>query len=420
MPLRGKPLTSVEKKLIVSVKQYFDRHPSGEKAFESSTKRAADAVGVGEATVKRIMADYNRDPELLNREPKERGRREYSIDISYQEQVRKYVREANQKGEYITLKTINNFLVESGIKESFHRATLARTLDRWGFEFGKGTRTQHLKEKDHVIVARKRYLRRKMRNRQPGEGIETIRPEVYLDETYVNKNHSNDFIWYSGEDGPWVQKPTGKGERLIIVNAMTQNGWIPDAKLVYKSTKRTGDYHGQMNTGTFSKWFADRLIPNIPKESLIIMDNASYHNVLSPHSAPTSTCSKAKILKWLEQNKIVCSQDCLKLELVEMLKKVAPEPTYRIDEIAAEYGHEVIRTPPYHPELQPIETCWGVVKNYVARHCDFSMQNLIDQLDDGFKQVTLETCKKIIAKVKKIEDDFWIEDMKSDALEEAK
>ncbi len=24
-----------------------------------------------------------------------------------------------------------------------------------------------------------------------------------------------------------------------------------------------------------------------------------------------------------------------------------------------------MRTPPYHPELQPIETCWGVVKNHM-------------------------------------------------------
>jgi hypothetical protein len=53
-----------------------------------------------------------------------------------------------------------------------------------------------------------------------------------LDESYVNKNHSNDFIWYSDEDGPWVQKPTGKGERLIIINAITKEGWVPGAKLI--------------------------------------------------------------------------------------------------------------------------------------------------------------------------------------------
>ena len=83
--------------------------------------------------------------------------------------------------------------------KQYHTTTISRTLNRWGFEFGKGTRSQHLKEKDHVIAARQRYLRKKRSNRSPKGGIDTIRPEVYLDESYVNKNHSNDFIWYYGE-----------------------------------------------------------------------------------------------------------------------------------------------------------------------------------------------------------------------------
>jgi transposase len=274
-----------------------------------------------------------------------------------------------------------------------------------------------LKEKDHVIAARQRYLRKKRDNRKTGIDTDTIRPEVYLDESYVNKNHSNDFIWYSDEDGPWVQKPTGKGERLIIINAITKSGWVSGSKLVFKSTRKTGDYHGQMNWDLFKKWFTEMLLANIPKNSLIIMDNASYHNTLAKHSPPTPLCSKKKILDWLDQNKIYCRDDCLKPELVEILKKLAPEPIYAIDEIARSHGHEVIRTPPYHPELQPIETCWGVVKNHVARNCDFTMNNLIEQLDAGFDKVTAKTCAKIIAKVRKIEDEFWTEDLKFDAQE---
>ena len=159
------------------------------------------------------------------------------------------------------------------------------------------------------------------------------------------------------------------------------------------------------------------LLANISKNSLIIMDNASYHNTLAEHSPPTPLCSKKKILDWLDQNKIYCRDDCLKPELVEILKKLAPEPLYAIDEIARSHGHEVIRTPPYHPELQPIETCWGIVKNHVARNCDFTMNNLIEQLDSGFDKVTAKTCAKIIAKVRKIEDEFWTEDLKFDAQE---
>ena len=410
---RGRPLTPETKKVVVSVKQYFDGKKF--KPIEPSVKRTADALGIGVATVKRVMADYNRDPELLDEPAKMRGRPVHAVSATRQEAVRAYIRSANKKGEYITLSDIGDFLNEKSKDEPFHIATLARTLNRWGFEFGKGTRSQHLKEKDHVIAARQRYLRKKRDNR--ASGGDTVQPEVYLDESYVNKNHSNDFIWYSGEDGPWVQKPTGKGERLIIINAITKSGWVPGAKLVFKSTRKTGDYHGQMNWDLFKKWFIEMLLENIPPNSLIIMDNASYHNTLSEHSPPTLLCSKKRIMEWLEQNKIYCRQDCLKPELVEILKKLAPEPSYAIDEIARSHGHEVIRTPPYHPELQPIETCWAVVKNHIARNSDFTMNNLIEQLEFGFDKVTGKTCAKIIEKVRKIEDEFWTEDLQFDEQE---
>jgi len=409
---RGKPLTPEVKKLVISVKQYFDQNKFD--PMESSVKRAADSLGIGVATVKRILADYNRDPNLLDKPAKMRGRPIHAVNASYQESIRAYIRTSNKKGDDITLENIQEFLSDISDEEQFHISTLARTLNRWGFEFGKGTRSQHLKEKDHVVAARQRYLRIMRNNRKPEFKEGTIYPEVYLDESYVNKNHSNDFIWYSGEDGPWVQKPTGKGERLIILNAITQCGWVPGAKLVFKSTKKTGDYHGQMNLELFRKWFIEKLLPNIPKNSNIIMDNAPYHNTFSKLSPPTPLSSKKKILKWLIKNKIPCRDDCLKSELVEILNKIAPEPIFEMDEIAKLHGHEIIRTPPYHPELQPIEICWGVVKNHIARNSDFTMNSLFEQLDSGFDKVTQKTCSKIITKVRKIEDKFWEEDLAAD------
>jgi transposase len=406
---QGKPFTPEEKKFIVLFKQYFDRNRPESGPKDSSAQMVADALGIGLATVNRIMASYHKDPNSLNAPPKIKGCPGYAISSSYQEIVRSHIRKANAEGKHITLETIAKFLQDqSPESEEFHDRTLSRTLDRWGFEFGKGTRTQHLKEKDHVIAARRRYLRQMMQNRLPNG--ETIHPEVYLDESYVNKNHSNDLIWYSREDGPWVQKPTGNGERFIIMNAITKNGWVPDAKVVFKSTKKTGDYHGQMNGEIFNKWFIDKLLPNIPPNSIIIMDNASYHNILSETSSPTQACSKERILEWLAKNNFPCNPDCLKVELVETLAKYAPEPTYAIDEIANKAGHKVYRTPPYHPELQPIEVCWGVLKNEIARNCNFTMKNLEIQLETAFAKVTKDTCNKIIKKVRKVEDDFWKED----------
>ena len=144
------------------------------------------------------------------------------------------------------------------------------------------------------------------------------------------------------------------------------------------------------------------------------MDNASYHNTLSRHSAPTATCKKDEIRSWLTKNGIPVRDDCLKAELVEILDKLAPAPTYALDELATEQGHEIIRTPPYHPELQPIETCWAVVKNQVARNGKFTMAHLLEQLDDAFESVTEETCSGLIKKVREVEDKFWTEDVRLD------
>lgn len=45
------------------------------------------------------------------------------------------------------------------------------------------------------------------------------------------------------------------------------------------------------------------------------------------------------------------------------------------------------------------------------------MKNLIEQLDAGFDKVTDKTCAEIIEKVKKIEDEFWTEDLQFDEQE---
>jgi hypothetical protein len=62
-----------------------------------------------------------------------------------------------------------------------------------------------------------------------------------LDETFINKNDSgSDLSWYCNDwddeqdldksYGPYINKPSGKGERLIILNAVTDQGWIDGAK----------------------------------------------------------------------------------------------------------------------------------------------------------------------------------------------
>jgi len=415
MSPKGQELTPEAKACVVKLKLFFDSEKAASSAsIENSVVRTATAFGIGEATVKRIMASYNAKGEASFAErTKPRGRPPFVLSDSILPIVREEIRSLNLSGQRVSAEKLRGLLSEEYNIE-VASATFWRSLKRWGFIHGAGKRRCALKEQPYVLQARREYLRRKRENRNPDGTVK--RPEIYLDETYVNKNHSNQLTWYKSEDGPWVNKPSGVGPRLIIVNAIGRDGWINDADLVFQAKKRTGDYHGQMNWDNFSRWFSTQLLPNIPQESMIILDNARYHNVYVEDSTlPNSTSSKDDLRDWLTRNRIPWQDDMLKVELWELCKRFAPKPEFKLDRLARDAGHVILRTPPYHPELQPIEVCWAVVNNELADKCDYTMANLRNQVPKAFAKVTSKTCQKIIAKVAETEDRFWLED---DRLEE--
>lgn len=412
---QGKQLPVELVETVIRLKRHYDKERRLGKVVSTkdATKRTAESLGIGVATVKRIMASYNKNGNKIIYTIKDRpGRPPSSICPLAQPIIREFIRNENLCGRRVTIDRVRKFLMsEQGI--DIPKMTLWRALTRWGFNHGEGRRRNSLREQTRVILARREYLRAKLSNRNSDGTLK--RPEVYLDETYINKNHSCRFTWYLKEDGPLVNKPSGVGPRLILVHAITQRGWVDGAQLVFEAKKRTGDYHGQMNWENFSKWFQNQLIPSIEPGSIIILDNAKYHNVLEDSVVPSSSSKKEQLRQWLSRNGYPWREDMLKTELLELCCRLAPSPEFRLDQIAVNHEMSILRTPPYHPELQPIETCWAVVKNHMADNCDFTMSGLRKTLPEAFSKVTTETCKEIISKVADQELKYWTED---DSLDE--
>lgn len=75
------------------------------------------------------------------------------------------------------------------------------------------------------------------------------------------------------------------------------------------------EYTGTMNHKLFEIWFENILLPTIPEETVIVMDNASFHR----------------------KEKLYC--------------------------LAEKHNCFVIFLPPYSPELNPIEHFWNWLKN---------------------------------------------------------
>ena len=72
-------------------------------------------------------------------------------------------------------------------------------------------------------------------------------PQVYLDETWINSHAAPERIWVDEDGmGGW-KRPSGKGERLIIVHAGTALGWVPECGKWFKSKTKSANYHDEMN-----------------------------------------------------------------------------------------------------------------------------------------------------------------------------
>jgi hypothetical protein len=72
------------------------------------------------------------------------------------------------------------------------------------------------------------------------------------------------------------------------VHAEGRTGFIPGALLMFKSHLKTG----KINATHYQKWLIEKLIPNLSPKAVLVVDNASYHNLLF-NKAPTSQTTKA-------------------------------------------------------------------------------------------------------------------------------
>ena len=129
--------------------------------------------------------------------------------------------------------------------------------------------------------------------------------------------------------------PSGKGQRLIILHAGSDKiGFIEGCKLVFSGKSIDGDYHREMNSKIFLDWFENRLLPALEEPSLIVLDNASYHNVRTDYSsAPTSSSKKS----WLKGKNIEFSELDTKGQLYKLVKTHKPPVRYITDDLAGKF-----------------------------------------------------------------------------------
>ena len=151
----------------------------------------------------------------------------------------------------------------------------------------------------------------------------------FLDETWVNASDCTSKTWVDGTIkshrdaflkglSTGAVNPSGKGKRLIVLDIGSEDGFLPGGLLCFESKKNTRDYHDEMNGDTFREWM-EGILPHLKPNSVIVMDNASYHSV-KLDKAPTSNTKKADIIKWLEdKGEVVDRSHITKVYMVSAL-----------------------------------------------------------------------------------------------------
>ncbi|CAF1503947.1 unnamed protein product [Rotaria sp. Silwood1] len=101
----------------------------------------------------------------------------------------------------------------------------------------------------------------------------------------------------------------------------------------------------------------------------IIIDNATWHNKLTPESEPSKRAWKKQlIVDWLNNRQIKFETYMTKAELIALAFIHLPPKEYIVDKVASKYDIEIVRMPVKHCVLIPIELGWAGLKNYVRKY----------------------------------------------------
>jgi hypothetical protein len=349
--------------------------------------------------------------------------------------VRAIVQEFNRTGRPLSLPKLSEELKKLEI--SLPGRTLARRMHDWRFHYGRGRHRSRLHEDGAIVRLRVHYLEARMRNRRK-HNLPKL-PEVFLDESYCNLHHTRSKTWL--ETDGFRDMESGLGPRYCIVAAgvywaqgdKIHADFVKDSMSAWDASKKsktchnifrgdddlaghvaggetdaTRDYHGNFNAELFEFWFEKlcQTLRTIHGQCLIHMDGASYHK-RRRDPPPTTASSISEIKSWLTEHGAPFHPEDRKMQLLARIPAEYKRPRYASLDIAERYGHLVLFTPPYHPELEPIEIVWAVIKNKVAEHPAKTMAELGEKLIDGFRRVTQKTWLGARKKTTSQEDAYW-------------
>jgi transposase len=342
---------------------------------------------------------------------KSSGRPAIKLDEDSKYAIRRIVHSFFFKNEPPTLDKVLTAIHADGDLPKLTRSVLWKSLKELNFCFKKRNRKSILIDREDIILWRRNYLRSIKQYRQEGK------KNYYLDESWLNEGHTPTKVWHDNAiksrrqafmEGfsTGLKQPSGKGKRLIITHVGSDSGFVPDGLLLFES-KTSKDYHEEMNAIVFEDWF-QKILTLIEPNSVVVMDNASYHS-RREERLPTTSWRKANIQNWLSEKGISYDDGMVKTELMCLVKLHKQNYLkYAVDEMAKAAVVTVLSLPPYHCELNRTELIWAYVKGRVAReNTTFKLADVKILFQNAISNTTPELWRKCIQHTIVEEEKMW-------------
>lgn len=369
--------------------------------------RASLALNVSEPTICKLKKNNVQHDSLFRKNMSEKVKEaKTKVNDIVRDSIRDVIYKMYAAKESVTMKSLHKRLVEeSGGDFPYSISSINRWSKEIGFKWKQSDNRLHPMEQPNIQLKRTRFLREYVDN------LKSISPLqcVFLDETWIFSKGSFRKSWQDNTLAT-SSKKSGEGYRYIVLHAGTADGFVENSNLVFKSGTQKGDYHTSMNRQNFERWFKTQFVPNLKRKSLIIMDNASYHSGLEEEN-PTKSWTKQKLISWLKLKNIDFPEKSMKDQIWSIVAMNKPLiKKYHLDEYVKQFGHKILRIPPYHCQYNAIEMVWSVCKRkydeqIVSTHS--TPDEIIETWNKVLKEVNAESWKKYVQHVENLIKESW-------------
>ena len=380
---QGEAYTYKEKKNVI---RQFNSYREEGLSKSMSIFKIAKSLGSSTTTIRNIVKEFALKGDFLKGPNLKTSQTIFEkLTIPQRDAIRSRVhdeiRKVNNKEEgasFPTNKSLHELIQKIPGIPKWSVSTTKRILRHLGFKWLKDNQVNSgLLSEDQYTINRRAYVCKQLLDLE-ADGTYLM----FLDESYINLNYTpdrkiQDTTIHTSKQAkdqgytPGFKRTPGKGERLILIGVGGMDGWLK--KDIIKRKKGHLNTKDDMDGDKFNAFVTDAFIrakQQYPDRKLaLVVDNASYH---------TKLCDDMPKSDWsLDQYKEFCYEKSLpvpphyskkahlghlvKQDYVEAAKKyvdASPEK-YQLERLCILYDIILVRLPPYHPELNPIEQIWA-------------------------------------------------------------